>query len=120
MEVIGENRTLTISGGKFMDDFASYGVHLYKITTDANAINEQAMSDLLTIYPNPATDELFIGFPSAIRTMYYAIFDIVGKKITGDALNDDRIIVSGLPKGAYVIVIADAAGNTAIRKFFKN
>lgn len=32
VEVIGENRTLKIRKGKFSDDFANYGVHLYRIT----------------------------------------------------------------------------------------
>jgi hypothetical protein len=31
VEVIGENRTLTITAGKFQDSFAGYGIHLYKI-----------------------------------------------------------------------------------------
>jgi hypothetical protein len=32
VEVIGENRTISIRKGKFSDEFAGYGVHLYKIT----------------------------------------------------------------------------------------
>lgn len=31
VEVIGENRSITISAGSFSDSFAGYGVHLYKI-----------------------------------------------------------------------------------------
>ncbi len=31
VEVIGEGRTLKITDGKFSDEFAPYGVHLYKI-----------------------------------------------------------------------------------------
>jgi hypothetical protein len=31
-EVLGESRTLSVTGGVFTDDFQSYGVHLYKIT----------------------------------------------------------------------------------------
>ena len=31
-EVLGESRTIPVTGGAFTDDFASYGVHLYKIT----------------------------------------------------------------------------------------
>jgi hypothetical protein len=31
-EVLGESRTLTVSGGSFQDAFAGYAVHLYKIT----------------------------------------------------------------------------------------
>ena len=30
-EVIGEGRTVAVKGGKFEDDFAAYGVHLYKV-----------------------------------------------------------------------------------------
>lgn len=32
VEVIGESRTVSVSGGVFKDDFAGYGVHRYKIT----------------------------------------------------------------------------------------
>jgi hypothetical protein len=31
-EVLGEGRTIAVAGGSFQDAFASYGVHLYKIT----------------------------------------------------------------------------------------
>jgi hypothetical protein len=31
IEVLGENRNIKIKKGKFKDDFAAYGVHLYKI-----------------------------------------------------------------------------------------
>ena len=31
-EVVGEDRKVEVTGGKFSDDFAGYGVHLYKIT----------------------------------------------------------------------------------------
>jgi hypothetical protein len=120
VEVIGENRTLTIAGGKFSDDFASYGVHLYKITTDPNAINEHNSNDQLTLYPNPVAHELFVELNSAIKNMSYEIFDVVGRKITAGNLQDNRIAVSGLSKGSYVIVFADAKGDTAIRKFFKD
>jgi hypothetical protein len=32
VQVLGENRQLTVSGGGFQDAFAGYGVHLYQIT----------------------------------------------------------------------------------------
>ncbi len=31
VEVIGENRKISVVSGKFMDDYTAYGVHLYKI-----------------------------------------------------------------------------------------
>jgi hypothetical protein len=30
-EVLGENRTIQLAGNSFQDDFAGWGVHLYKI-----------------------------------------------------------------------------------------
>lgn len=35
-EVLGKNRTIDVTGGRFADDFEGYGVHLYKITLPAN------------------------------------------------------------------------------------
>jgi len=32
VEVIGEGRTVSMSGGKFEDGFEGYGVHLYRMT----------------------------------------------------------------------------------------
>lgn len=32
IQVIGESRTLNLSAGRFADDFAAFGVHLYRIT----------------------------------------------------------------------------------------
>jgi hypothetical protein len=34
VEVLNENRTLAFSNGKFQDNFAGYGVHLYRIATE--------------------------------------------------------------------------------------
>jgi hypothetical protein len=32
VEVLGESRTLTVSGGSFEDDFSPYEVHLYRVS----------------------------------------------------------------------------------------
>jgi hypothetical protein len=39
VEVLGENRMLTVSGGKFSDQFESYAVHLYKLSASPQARN---------------------------------------------------------------------------------
>ena len=44
VEVIGENRTIQSVDGVFQDDFAGYGVHLYKVSTLPTAI-ETVMAD---------------------------------------------------------------------------
>jgi len=32
VQVLGENRELTVAGGRFRDAFSGYGVHLYQVT----------------------------------------------------------------------------------------
>ena len=39
-EVLGENRSLDISNGKFSDQFESYGVHLYKVSASAQTASK--------------------------------------------------------------------------------
>lgn len=119
VEVIGENRSLTVSGGTFTDNFASYGVHLYKVTTVPNGIPEDDLFHQLLLYPNPTADELFIESLLEIKTLHYEIFDIVGRAVATGTLQENRIVVSDLSKGSYLIVLNDGKGNTALRKFFK-
>ena len=38
VEVLGENRMMTVNGGKFSDSFKPYGVHLYKVTASSQAM----------------------------------------------------------------------------------
>jgi hypothetical protein len=40
VEVLGENRNLAISNGKFSDRFESYGVHLYKLSASAQTASK--------------------------------------------------------------------------------
>ncbi len=118
VEVIGENRTLSISSGKFTDDFASYGVHLYRITSPTS-VESIDPYDQLSLYPNPVKDILFIETSLAAKQMQYEIFDVIGKKITSGILNDKRISLASLSKGVYLLVITGADSKRATRKFFK-
>jgi len=92
VEVLGENRTLTVSGGKFTDNFSSYGVHLYKITSAAGIAEEEG-DNTVFVYPNPFRDELTIErnelvvFPCNITfydlsgSMVYSNPNFTGRKL---------------------------------------
>ncbi len=118
VEVIGENRTLTVSGGKFTDSFGSYGVHLYKITA-ATSIHKNKNSIGIAIYPNPVNDELMINV-TASKKLQYEIFDVVGRSAGKQTCSGTHITVKQLAKGAYVILFSDDAGNSETHRFFKN
>jgi hypothetical protein len=43
-QVLGEDRTLTVTSGQFSDEFPAYGVHLYRITANP-AVNSKGTLD---------------------------------------------------------------------------
>ena len=74
----------------------------------------------LSIYPNPATDELFIrsmdGMLSDKTT--YSIMDMLGRTIAGTTLYANSIDISGLKEGIYFIQIKEGSEITT-QKFIK-
>jgi hypothetical protein len=82
VEVLGENRTIQVTDGKFTDDFSDYGVHIYKYggpATNVDKPESQFMSDP-KIFPNPTLGDLHIEFPG-VFTGRITISDITGKRI---------------------------------------
>lgn len=118
-EVIGENRTLTISSGKFTDDFASYGVHLYKITKGSTGMNENKEQVLLNLYPNPVTESIFIECKALQKKLQYTLMDLSGRVIQTAVLNANTISVSDLTTGSYLISFRDESGYQEMHRFVK-
>lgn len=73
----------------------------------------------LTIFPNPAKNELNIKFPSNInyrKNYRYTIFDSHGRVFSDKLFEDNPINISHLNQGVYFIRIYSAAGITT-KKF---
>lgn len=119
VEVIGENRTLTITSGKFTDDFSSYAVHLYKITNDISGIAQNDVVHNIRIYPNPVSENLMVKFEYPLQHLNYEIYDVVGRQLISNKLTNMLIPVSDLAKGTYVIVFTDGFGNKETHQFLK-
>jgi len=66
-----------------------------------NGIKED-QSDLLRIYPNPATDRIYFGksFPDG---MDVSIYNVLGKLISNIRVFGNQLIVRDLPKGCYLM-----------------
>lgn len=59
------------------------------------------------VYPNPATDRLFVGLPGAADTAFYRIQDAMGKICVQNQLNNgDSIAVDQLAKGVYLLELS--------------
>ncbi len=60
----------------------------------------------LNVYPNPSSDNLInIELPDNIRKGTVAIIDISGKEIFSEELNNERVDISKLSKGNYIITL---------------
>jgi len=135
--ILDTNEEQTVTFNKSINlDAGTYNIVLYyynskwtQLTPSLNSYTsfkvntytgiENAAADQLSIYPNPATDVLYIQSPSLIKSIQ--IMDISGKlfikqepKITGDV----PISVNELNQGLYLIKIETEEG-TYTKKFFK-
>lgn len=64
---------------------------------------QELASQQLAVYPNPASDVIYIdGMPGAM--VDYAIFNVMGQKVT-EGYSDGTISVAELEKGLYILQI---------------
>ncbi|PKV63770.1 putative secreted protein (Por secretion system target) [Polaribacter sp. Hel1_33_96] len=71
---------------------------------------------LVTLYPNPTKDFLFInGIENPVNIN---IYNLLGKEVMS-AMTSNKVAVKSLPNGVYLIRIKDGLKET-IKKFIKN
>jgi len=82
VEVLGENRKIQAVNGKFTDDFADYGVHIYKYSTIPSHVEELESKSMLEpkIYPNPTSRIVNLEFPETFNGIL-TVTDNTGKRI---------------------------------------
>ncbi|MBK1897448.1 BspA family leucine-rich repeat surface protein [Chryseobacterium paridis] len=99
------NKTWTITGDAYNGECQSF-----LSTSDVLVHNE------ISIYPNPATD--FIYIKNAKGFDNYKIFDMSGRIVLQSSLHDDKINISSLTKGNYILQII-SKNKTETLKFIK-
>jgi hypothetical protein len=92
------------------------GCTLYDTVTvgSVNGISALAGNDL-TIYPNPATDQVHIRGNSSIAGLTVSITDMSGREIIAGAASGDVINTAALASGIYILRLNTDAGTT-VRK----
>lgn len=101
------------SGNIFFDisnaNFTVYGA-------PSVGINEVALNNDLTIYPNPATDVIYVS-NKGTHTLSYELYNVVGQKmIAGNILNQGAVPVAGYAKGIYYLKIVDNTTGALVSK----
>jgi hypothetical protein len=115
----------TISGNRFyeyMHSFQSSGARVYRVAATELSINKTIYSNTITlnrgnsgrgsisIYPNPATDQLNIQLSGTDGNVSASIYTINGQlmKQSGGTGNSFTMDMKSLPAGIYMLKVADA------------
>jgi hypothetical protein len=104
---------------------ASVTLYVYDATDSANTVMartfncstssgiKEVKASKVSIYPNPATNFIYINATENINNATISIFNILGQNISSQNFNllsgaKSEIVVSNLKKGSYFIKIFDA------------
>ena len=90
----------------------AYNNEIRKIDMSSVGINDaSAAHSMVSVYPNPATNNLSIKFEKAIKNSRFEIIDITGKQVISGTLENkiNNIDVSSLASGLYLVKITDDA-----------
>lgn len=109
--VTDTGNTVSKSGG--FDNILVENTNAASLST--NELNDNNVSKLVSVYPNPTTDVLNINSDSKINKV--SVYDMTGKKIDVK-LDGDKVNVQALPAGAYLINIENKDG-VSTEKFIK-
>lgn len=84
------------------------------------SINETVKNKLeVSVYPNPASENIFILLNSNVKSAQISISNLSGKTLINTEITaDNKLDVSGLPMGMYLLTIATANGSETV-KFIK-
>ena len=94
------------------DQFALF-VDDFKVTAATLSVNNVS-KDKLSLYPNPTSD--YLNFNAKVSSVQ--IFDATGRKVTNINVDNNKVDVKNLEKGAYVIKFETEKG-TQNEKFIK-
>ncbi len=75
------------------------------------------ISDLASVFPNPANDVLNVNIPSTIEVSSANLYDVLGKN-TGVQLVNGQMNTSNLARGVYILNVDTSAG-TLTQKIVK-
>ncbi len=75
-------------------------------------VNDEAVQNSITIYPNPATEKIFINSKGILAPKGYIIYNMLGQHVLAGDLQatSTEILLPFLPKGLYVLQIMTEKG----------
>jgi len=88
---------------------------------DAELIVDEADVLTISLYPNPCTDVVNIGYDAANGDQWvYQVMDATGRSYDAADLGNNQMDVSGLSDGVYLLKITNVSTNAvAVKQFIK-
>lgn len=105
---------VTATGGEF--DYATEVWKFFNKQFHTMSISSHDVLQLVNLYPNPASNVLYIQTAQKIKEA--SIFDFIGKKIADISLQDGSTDISLLPNGIYFVKVHTDTGY-GVAKFVK-
>ena len=107
-------------------DATSYGSNRFKLIFDATTgIENSLINNIISVYPNPANEELHISVLNADYSNSSAkviIRNLIGQTVlettSGSLKNLNTIDITSLQEGAYIVEVA-VEGKSIFQKFIK-
>lgn len=86
----------------------------------ATGVDDISLGESISIYPNPATNELTIT--GAVRGAQLEIIDVTGRRLYRAQVSGEKetIRVDGAADGLYILRITNTNGQTTSRRFIKH
>lgn len=86
-----------------------------------SGITEENLENSISVFPNPAVDNLIIETSNNEKVTAVKVYDVLGKLLVNNNVNETERLelnVSGLEKGIYYVEITTGTG-VAVKKFNK-
>ncbi|MCG8700739.1 MAG: Ig-like domain-containing protein [Bacteroidales bacterium] len=110
--------TVTIGEQKMKDVNGTYNPlpsNILKVDYDPTSLNEVTLKEQISMFPNPANNEITISFSDYEGMLSVQVFDISGKQVLSNEMeNNTQLDVANLSEGLYIARIT--TGKSIIQK----
>jgi len=79
----------------------------------------QVVDKNMNVFPNPSRDFIQIDSPTIALDSKFEIYDLVGKQVQSGTLNENKIDISQLNKGVYLLNVKTQDKVIETKKFIK-
>ena len=96
-------------GAGTVEGFGFTNHYIMSVTGEEALGSDTNLSEIISVYPNPATDVLNIAIPSSVDVKSVSLFDVLGKKANVSLVNG-QINISDLAVGLYLLNVETTNG----------